>query len=187
MRASQTISKLIRVGELVAFCLIFGRTTVKAQHVDWDMKGAQEVESPLLDLPARDQQGILHRLGGKPSELLAMRVNTATGHIFLVQGVYRIGGICGANNCEFWILSGDYRILLEKVIQAFKLRSSIHGGLPDVFTSREDGAFESGLSYWRFNGKRYVRIVCADAVYGDADGHTFDKPHISSYPCGTGG
>lgn len=182
------IRTFMKSSALIVLCWIFAAESAVAQGINWDMNGAQEVSSPLGSLPLQDQQGIVKQLNMKPSELLAMRVNTATGgHIFLVQGIYRIGGICGANNCEFWILSNDYRILLEKVTQKFKLQASTHNGLPDIVTSMHGSAFNSGLSYWRFQGKHYVRIACADAEYGDADGNYFKNPHISLYPCGTGG
>jgi hypothetical protein len=158
-----------------------------AQTIDWDMKGAQVLSQPISSLSAQDQQGILRQLKVEPSDLVAMRVETASGHIFLVQGVYRIGGICGANNCDLWVLNSDFKILLEKVIQMYKLQSSTHDGLPDIVTSMHASAFESSLSYWRFQSGRYVRVACADGVYADADGNVFQKPHISPHPCGTGG
>jgi hypothetical protein len=177
----------VKLSAVLSLILIGASPCASAQRVDWDMKGAQQVSLPLGSLPVQDQQGIAKRLKSKPSELLAMRVDTATGHIFLVQGVYRMGGICGANNCEFWILSSDYTVLLEKVTQMYKLQSSTHNGLPDIVTSMHGSAFESGLSYWRFQGKHYVRVACADSVYGDADGNAFKNPHISPLPCGAGG
>lgn len=155
-----------------------------AQSIDWDVKGAQEVESDLRSLPMRDQQGIVRQLGEKPENLRAMKVRTGSGGIFLVQGV---GDICGANNCEFWVLNSDYRILLENATQTFKLQSSIHNGLPDIVTSMHGSAFESSVTYWRFQGKHYVRVACADAVYGDVEGNVFKMPHFLLHPCATGG
>jgi hypothetical protein len=187
MRATSMVLAMIGSGFLTAFGLFFGVAAAIAQPVDWDTKGVQQVSAPLRNLSERDQQGILRRLGGKASDLVAMRIDTARGPIFLVQGVYRIGGICGANNCEFWILSSKYDILLRKVIQGFELQSRSHDGFPDLMTTMEGGAFDSSLSYWRFLGKRYVRTNCADAVYGDADGNIFKKAHITPHPCGTAG
>ena len=54
-----------------------------AQYADWDMKEAQVLSQPLSSLSAQDQAGILHLLGGKPEELRAMRLKTASSHIFL--------------------------------------------------------------------------------------------------------
>lgn len=163
---------------------VFTAGVVIAQSIDWDIKDLQYVESDLRSLPAQDQQGIVHRLGEKPENLRAMTVKTASGRLFLVQGV---GNICGASDCEFWVLNSDYRILLEKVTQSFKLQSGTHNGPPDIVTSMHGSAFESSVSYWRFQGKRYVRVACADAVYGDADGNIFKKPHILLHSCGRRG
>jgi len=155
-----------------------------AQRIHWDIQGLHEVQPNIRKLPPRDQNGIVRRLREEPEHLRAMVVNTQFGRIFLVQGQ---GDICGANNCAFWILTSDYKILLDKVTQTFKLQSSVHGGLPDIVTSMHDSAFESVLSYWRFQGKRYVRIACAEVAYSDHDGNAYKTPHISTRPCGTGG
>jgi hypothetical protein len=177
-----------RCGVLVLL-LMFGIIVAPAQQLDWDMSGWHEVDQAIGSLPVQDQLGIEHRLGAKPTDLRAMRVKTASGPIFIVQAVGFEDGWCSpTGNCSFWVLSGDYRILLEKVTQTFKLLANVHGGLPDVMTSMHGSAFESGLSYWRFQGKHYVRVACADAVYRDADGNLFKEPHISPYPCvGKGG
>ena len=171
----------ISIGCAILLCCYMG---AQAQRVDWNMSGAKEVNEMIDKLPLADQMRIEERLRMKGSQLRGERIDTSSGHLFLVQGV---GDICGANNCEFWILSGNYKVLLEKVTQTFKLLPSVHRGLPDLMTSMEGGAYDSSLSYWQFQGKRYVRVACADAVYGDADGNAFKSPHISPHPCGTGG
>jgi len=158
-----------------------------SQRVDWDMKDAQVVSQPIGSLPAQDQQGISKRLNLKPVELLAMQVKTASGHIFLVQSVYSPMWCGAASNCAFWILSSDYKVLLSKVTQSFKLQASMHHGHPDILTYMHGSATEASLSYWQFQGRRYVRVACADAEYGDGDGYIYKKPHISPHPCGTGG
>jgi hypothetical protein len=127
----------------------------------------------------------VRRLGGEPEDLLALKVKTTSGHIFLVQGIFGRES-CGMNNCGFLILGADYKILLSKVTQMYKLQQTTHHGLPDILTSMHGSAFESGLSYWRFQGTRYVRIACADGEYGDTDGTIYKNPHISPHPCGTG-
>jgi hypothetical protein len=169
---------------LAALSLTSAMNVTIAQGISWNTKGLQEVESNIRSLPAEDQKGIVHRLGEKPENLRAMTVKTASGRLFLVQGV---GEGCGASNCTFWVLNSDYRILLEKVTQAFQLQTSTHNGLPDIVTSMHGSVDESSLSYWQFQGKRYARVACADAVYADADGNTYKRPHISPHPCGTGG
>jgi hypothetical protein len=178
--------KLSAVLSLVLFAAI---PCASAQRVDWDMKGAQELSQPLSSLSTQDQAGILHLLGGNPEDLRAMRVTTASSHIFLVQGINSSSEstFCGNANCEFWILSSNYKVLMENVTQTYKLLSTMHHGLPDIITSMHGSAYDSGLSYWRFQGKHYVRVTCADAEYGDWDGNFYRKPHISPHPCGTGG
>jgi hypothetical protein len=167
---------------------MFGIIVAPAEQLDWDMSGWHEVDQAIDSLPVQDQLGIEHRLGAKPTNLRAMRVKTVSGPIFIVQAAGFEDEWCSpTGNCSFWVLSSDYRILLEKVTQTFKLQSGTHNGLPDIATSMHGSAFNSGLSYWRFQGKHYVRIACADAVYLDADGNAFKSPHISPQPCGTGG
>jgi hypothetical protein len=177
----------IRLSAVLSLILLAVIPYAKAQRIDWDTKDLQVVSQPIGSLSVQDQKGIASRLGVKPEDLLAMRVETASGHIFLVQGVYRIGGICGANNCSFLVLSSDYKVLLSKVAQMYKLQSTTHHGLPDIITTMHGSATDSGLSYWQFQGTRYMRIACADALYGDADGNEYKIPHITPHPCRTGG
>lgn len=155
-----------------------------AQSINWNMSGAQQVEANFRTLSTQDQQGILHSLREKPENLRVRKVSVAAGSLFLVQGV---GNICGAANCEFWVLDSNYKILLEKVTQVYKLQSTTHIGLPDILTSMHGSAFESGLSYWQFQGKRYKGIACADSTYLDRDGSELKKPRVTHRPCGTGG
>ena len=183
MRARQTSSTLLKSGLLIAF-FIFGRTTVNAQHVDWDVKYAPYLETPLQSLPTRDQRGIVHRLGEKPVDLRAMSVQTASGNLFFVRAAGDAS--CGGDgNCQFWILSSDYRVLLEKVTETFSIRPTMHDGLPDIITYQHFSADEGDLIYWQMKGSRYVRVSCADAIYADADGNAFKSPRISPYQCGT--
>lgn len=178
----------MKLSAVLLLILLAAVPCTSAQRVDWDMKDAQVLSQPISSLPALDQQGIVRRLGVEPSELLAMRVETASGHIFLVQGKQYPGTTLFGNvNCKFWILSSNYKVLLKKVIETYKLQSTMHHGLPDIITSMHGSAFDSGLSYWRFHGTHYVRVACADAVYGDAEGNNFKNTHISPHPCGTGG
>jgi hypothetical protein len=158
-------------------------TATAQQHADWDMKDAQVASQPISSLPAPDQQGIVKQLGEeKPETLRVMQVQTASGHIFLVQSVD--SEWCGAaGNCPFLVLSSDYKILLEKVTQTFKLLSTLHDGLPDIITSMHFSSTEYSLTRWQFNGQRYQRAGCADALYADADGNEFKQPHITPADC----
>jgi hypothetical protein len=186
MHAKRTIRILIRSGLLITFCLMSGRAIASAQRIDWDMRDAQEVTSPINSLSPQDQQGIVRRLREGLVNLRAMAVQTTTGHIFVVEGIG--DRFCsGDGNCEFWILSSDYQVLLEKVAQSFRLQPTTHHRLPDILTSMHGSAFESSLSYWRMRGNRYVRVSCVDVLYADADGNSLKNPRISSRRCGTGG
>jgi hypothetical protein len=128
----------------------------------------------------KDQTAIASTLKLKPEQLRAEQLKTKTGILFLVQGV---GDICGANNCAFWILDANYRILLYKTTQSFKFLSISHGDLPDLITSMHGSVDRSDLIYWRFNSDRYVRIACAEAVYADPDGNEYKQPHITQRHC----
>lgn len=178
----------MKLSAVLFFILLAVVPCTSAQRVDWDMKDAQVLSQPLSSLPAPDQQGIVKRLGAKSEDLLAIPVETASGHIFLVQGKNYTGTtFCGNINCEFWILSSNYKVLLEKVTATYKLQSTMHHGLPDIITSMHGSSTESGLSYWQYQGGHYARIACADAEYGDAEGNMYENPHISPQRCGTGG
>jgi hypothetical protein len=170
---------------LIAFCLMFGTTTAIAQHIDWDVKFAPYLNAPLQSLPAKDRQGIVHRLKEKPADLRAISIQTASGHLFFVRGAGDED--CGVDgNCEFWILSDDYRVLLNKIAETFSIRPAMHDGLPDIVTYGHASASEGDLTYWRMQGSRYARVACAGAVYADAGGNTLKRPRITSFRCGTG-
>jgi hypothetical protein len=159
----------------------------KAQRIGWDTKDLQVVSQPIGSLSVQDQKGIASRLGVKPEDLLAMRVKAASGHIFLVQSVYSPMWCGVASNCAFWVLSSDYKVLLSKVTQRYALQASMHHGYPDILTYMHSSATEGDLSYWQYQGTRYVRVACADAEYEDAGGNVYKKPHISPHSCGRGG
>ncbi len=177
----------VNLSAVLSLMLLAAIPHATAQRVDWDTKDWQVVSQPLGSLPAQDQKGIASRLGVKPEELLALRVETASGHIFLVQGIYSPMWCGAASNCAFWVLSSDYKVLLSKVTQRFKLQASMHHGHPDILTYMHGSATAGALSYWQYQGTHYVRIACADGEYGDSDGNVFKNPHISPHPCGTGG
>lgn len=155
-----------------------------AQRIDWKLDSLREVDGSVRSLSAQDRHGILASLDLKETDVRVQRMQSVSGPLFLVQG---IGSVCGANNCVFWILDRNYKVLLQKVTQAFAFQTTTHNGLPDVVTSMHGSAFFSSLSYWRFNGRRYVRSACADIEYGDAEGNQYKKPHISQQRCGTQG
>ena len=56
----------MKLSAVLSLVLLAAIPCATAQRVDWNMKGAQEVEQPLSNLPALDQQGIVHRLGVEP-------------------------------------------------------------------------------------------------------------------------
>lgn len=155
-----------------------------AQQIDWKFDNLQEVNGSIQSISTQDRKGILTSLNLKETDVRAQQMRGASGRLFLVQG---IGSICGASNCDFWILDVNYKVLLHKVTQSFELQPTVHNGLPDVVTSMHGSAFSSSLSYWKFNGRRYLRSACADVVYGDSDGKLYKKPHISVQRCGAQG
>jgi hypothetical protein len=158
-----------------------------AQQPGWDIQGAQEVNQELRRLSTQDQQGIAHRLGEKSTDLRAVRIETPSNPLFLVQGVGTNFNCSPTGNCSFWILSSYYRILRKTIAQTAKVQSSSHYGLPDVITAMHGSAFESDLSLWQFNGKLYLRAGCATAAFGDASGDGdptwYDHPRITPRAC----
>jgi hypothetical protein len=180
----RTIKSLIWLGLLIMFSTLYGRLIANAQPINWDIKNAQNMDTPLQSLSAKDQQGIVRRLGGKPVDFSAMSVHTSSGNFFLVQVV---GDACGADgNCESWILSSEYRVILHDIAEAFYLQPTAHEGLPDIVTYGHASAVEGNLTYWRMHGGRYIRISCAGKSYIDADGNTLKNPRITPSRCGTG-
>lgn len=155
-----------------------------AQKIDWKLDNLREVSGNVRNLSTQDRLGGLASLDLTDDDVRVEQLRIASGRLFLVQGV---GSICGANNCDFWILDEHYKVLLQKVTQSFELQPTVHNGLPDVVTSMHGSAFSSSLSYWKFNGRRYLRSACAGVVYGDLDGKPYKKPHISMQRCGTRG
>ena len=116
-----------------------------------------------------------------------MRVDTPSGHLFLVQSVDYTFSCSPTGNCSFWILSSGYMVLRETIAQTVKVQSTVHHGLPDVITAMHGSAFESDLTRWEFNGKIYLRAGCAIAAFGDALGDKgatwYDHPHITPGAC----
>ena len=169
----------------ILVCLLFLLALPSvAQQMSWRIDHLREVQGSVQNIPAQDRHGILTSLGLKDSDVRVEQMPSAAGRLFLVQGV---GAICGANNCDFWILDGNYKVLLQKVTQSFEFQPTTHNGLPDIVTSMHGSVFSSSLSFWRFNGRRYVRSACADIEYGDSDGNQYKKPRISHQRCGTRG
>ena len=174
-----------RIFIFTVLVLFAGRLSI-AQPPEWDIRGARQVVQELRTLSRQDQQGIAQRLGEKPTDLRAMRIETPSSHLFLVQGVGTPFNCSPTGNCGFWILSSGYRVLRETIAQTAKVQWSAHDGLPDVITAMHGSAFESDLTRWQFNGKLYLRSGCAAATFGDALGdHAtwYDHPHIAPRVC----
>jgi hypothetical protein len=160
-----------------------------AQQPNWNMDGLHEVNASIQTLPLQDRQGIKRAVAerpvnphiiSKPPELRAVRINTPSGHIFLVQASDNF--FCSPiGNCAFWVLSSAYKILLDTNAQQFKVQTLLHSGHPDILTKMHGGATEGDLKQWRFNGIKYHRIACESYEFRDADGNDLKQPHIT--PC----
>jgi hypothetical protein len=162
-----------------ACCLItLMSSPARAQAIHWAVGNLREVSGSIRSLSRQDQHGILESLRLTVNQVRVERIARSSG---VISGSRRREYLW-SDNCAFWILDDRYKVLLEKVTQSFGLQRTIHNGRPDVITSMHSSAFESSLSYWRFQRGRYTRVACADA-----DGNVFQQPHISRYPCGTGG
>jgi hypothetical protein len=105
------------------------------------------------------------------------------GHLFVVQGFG--SDFCGGTgNCNFWVLTGDYKVVLSNIAQTYHIQTASHSALPDIVTSQHDSAFESMLKLWQFDGTSYKRNACADEIFGDSmSGKTFRRPRITPKPC----
>jgi hypothetical protein len=174
-----------RIFIFTVFILSAGRLSI-AQPPEWDIQGAREVNQDLRTLSPQDQQGIAQRLGEKPTDLRAMRIETPSSHLFLVQTVDIPFNCSPTGNCSFWILSSGYMVLGKTIAQTAKVQSTAHYGLPDIITAMHGSAFESDLTRWQFNGKLYLRSACVTATFGDALGdHAtwYDHPHIAPRAC----
>jgi hypothetical protein len=172
----------MRLARLFAFAfgLICFITCATAQHFDWSMKGARQMNASIRTLPSQDQRGIERALHEHPENLHAVRINTPAGHLFLVQGFGNI--LCSpTSNCESWALDSDYKILFSTIAQMLKVQSTAHHGKPDVLTYMHGGASTGDLKQWRFDGTRYHRIACESYDGRDSDGNELKQPLIT--PC----
>jgi hypothetical protein len=164
---------------LFAFCICVG-AHAESQIAASDLKGLREVEQSVTKLPAPTRSAIQARLHMKASQLRAEQVHVPAGDLYVVQGA---GDFCGAANCDIWILSSAYEVILHGTTQGFNLLATSHGGVPDVVTSMHGSAFESEVTRWEFDGSQYRRIACANVNYMDEDGNEYDLPHIRPKPC----
>lgn len=162
--------------------MIGGLSGVAAQPPPWNPKGLAEADAPLRKLPAPDRQAIVMRLRIRERSLRASKVTTGSSHIYFVQGYD--SNLCGATgNCEAWVLSDDYKVVLRGNAQTFKLLSTVHNGRADILTGLHDSAMASDLTRWRFNGSRYVRSSCALIEYEDLAAGRYKVPKITPRPC----
>ena len=149
---------------------------------EWNLGGTQQVNALITSLPAEDQQGIERALSQPPANLRAVRINTPSGHLFLVQ----VSGntFCGASgNCTAWVLSSDYKIVLKTIAQGFKVETPLHAGQPDIMTTMHGSATSGNLQQWRFDGVKYNQVACASYSYTNSFGDTLRSPHITPYSC----
>jgi hypothetical protein len=152
------------------FAIVFftAFTYLSAQHLDWDMQGARQVSTSLQNLSPLDRRGIAKRLGEKPANLRAMQIDSASGHLFIVQGT---GDNCSpTGNCSTWALNSDYKVLLSTIAQTIKIQPSKHDGQPDILTAMHGSAFSGGMKQWHFEGSAYRNVACAEYSYWDVNG-----------------
>jgi hypothetical protein len=125
-----------------------------------------------------------------PFFLIAKRVDLNHDGVpeFVVQGIDRL---CGASWCPFWIyrrISIGYERLLDAGnIQRLEPQATVSDGYRDVRAWRHGSAWESGVTSYKFDGRRYRPAQCFDYNwrYLDSHGrvHELKRPRITPEPC----
>ncbi len=182
-----------------AICLVLVLNCVTpASTQTWSI-GDQPFSTLLSHLPKAEQQAILS--GVKPgiarrakqfdldkSELAAVKkslrihkVVTRAGTITLVQS-YGME-LCGAvGNCAVWALGKNDRLILETGGNGIQIiRASSHG-YPSILMFDHMSAFQTGMTWYSFDGNQYVRVKCAVQTHSDAS-QTYSPPKIEYGPC----
>ncbi|HXU34704.1 MAG TPA: hypothetical protein VN851_29345 [Thermoanaerobaculia bacterium] len=98
---------------------------------------------------------------------------------------------CGAANCPNWMyrkIAGGYELLLAAAsINRIEVQKSSTLGYRDVMTAMHGSAWESSLTLYKFDGKRYRRKACFERTYQykDAKGELreWKKPRITKTEC----
>jgi hypothetical protein len=83
--------------------------------------------------------------------------------------VHGINEICGANNCYTWIFQkagNSYRMLLDAgFIQQIEPQKTYTNGYHDVIGAMHGSAWDSELTLYKFDGKKYRRAGCFFRTY----------------------
>lgn len=165
-------------------CLTTLATPVMLAQSATDLTSLHYLTTPISKLNPPDRHEILHRLQIVASQLRAEAVVTNGHESFFVQAQPGTGSLhCGNINCELWLFDSDYKILLETDAESVGYLPTAHNGRNDVLIARHNSAVEQGVARWQFDGTRYRKIRCADAIYGDTDGNIYKTPHITPTPC----
>ncbi len=101
------------------------------------------------------------------------------------------GRICGANNCEVWIYgrtsTGYERLLGDEIIQTVEPLRTVSHGYRDVRTWHHGSAVDSDVTVYKFDGRRYRNVACANYAYGYRDSHgewhDSKRPRITPLEC----
>ena len=98
-------------------------------------------------------------------------------------------GCSPTGNCPFWILmpiKAGYSVVLAGEAQTFTIQPTRTHALKDIVLGRHGSAFDSELTVYRFNGKKYEAGPCYDATWSalgkDGEYHTLREPRMM--PCG---
>ena len=83
--------------------------------------------------------------------------------------VHGTGDICGAQNCAAWVFrktARGYEMLLDAdSVQTVKPQKTSTRGYRDIITSMHGSAWDSGLTLYKFDGRRYRRVACYQRTY----------------------
>lgn len=101
------------------------------------------------------------------------------------------GRICEVNNCEVWIYrrtsAGYERLLGDEIVQSIDPLTRVSHGYRDVRTQHHESAWDSDVTLYKFDGRRYHPVRCANYNYGypgsDGEIHTLKRPRVTPQPC----
>jgi hypothetical protein len=157
---------------------------IASAQSETDLNYLHYLTTPISKLNPPDRREILRRLQIVASQLRAESVTTNGQQSFFVQAQPVLGSMyCGNINCQLWIFDADHKILLEASAESVGYLPTVHSGRNDVLIAGHASAVEQGVARWQFDGRRYRRVRCVDASYGDNEGKIYKTPHIKPTPC----
>jgi hypothetical protein len=182
-----------------AICLVLVLSCVAPASTQTLSIGEQPFSTFLSHLPNVEQESILK--GVQPgiarrakqfdldeSELVAVKKNlrigkivTRTGTLTLVQS-YGME-LCGAvGNCAVWALGKNDRLILETGGNGIQILKTFGHGYPSILMFDHMSAFQTGMTWYSFDGNQYVRVKCAVQTYSDGS-QKYSPPKIEYGPC----